>query len=83
MVRVVVVNKKNSRSYLNLILCSTLIFFIDYHYPKHCPSLVLVVVASEAVAAEGAKALIIINRTLKFFPAARAAFTGKKSLAKG
>ena len=28
----------------------------------------LVVVASEAVAAEGSKAHIIINRTLRFFP---------------
>ena len=34
---------------------------IDYHYPNHCP--LQVVVTSEAVAAEGAKALIIINKT--------------------
>ena len=36
----------------------------------------LVVVASEAVAAEGSKDHIIINRTLRFFPTARVASTG-------
>ncbi len=34
-------------------------------------------VAAEAVAAEAAVAVIIINRTLSFFPTARVAFTGK------
>ena len=50
-------------------------FFNQLPLPKPLPK-PLVVVVSEAVAAEGGKALIIINRTLGFFPTARAAFTG-------